>query len=131
MEKSQEMVKEFHEKFDSYVGIVPELPEDSELALRLHLIMEEQLELSVAMMDHNFVEVVKELGDLLYVAYGTAVACGADMEPIMQEIHRSNMSKLQPDGSVAYREDGKILKPDTYSPADLKPIIEKQLGETE
>jgi predicted HAD superfamily Cof-like phosphohydrolase len=120
------MVKEFHEKFDSYVGIVPELPEDSEMALRLHLIMEEQLELATAMMDHNFAEIIKETGDLLYVVYGTAIACGVDMEPIMEEIHRSNMSKLQPDGSIARREDGKILKSDTYSPADLKSIIESQ-----
>jgi predicted HAD superfamily Cof-like phosphohydrolase len=129
MERSQEMVGEFHEKFDSYVGMAPALPEDSELALRLHLIMEEQLELSVAMMDHDLVEVMKELGDLLYVSYGTAVACGVDMEPIMEEIHRSNMSKLQLDGSILRREDGKVEKPPGYSPADVKTIIEKQLGE--
>lgn len=65
---------------------------------------------------------------MLYVVYGAAVTYGIDLEPIFDEIHRSNMSKLWPDGTVQKREDGKVLKPPTYSPADLEPIL-KNLAE--
>ncbi len=35
------------------------------------------------------------------------------------EVHRSNMSKLDENGRPVYREDGKVLKSALYSPADL------------
>ena len=33
---------------------------------------------------------------------------------VAAEIHRSNMTKLGPDGKPIYREDGKILKGEDY-----------------
>ncbi|MEC4688424.1 MAG: hypothetical protein VST64_08985, partial [Nitrospirota bacterium] len=66
--------------------------------------------------------VAKELADLLYVVYGAAVSCGIDMEPVFQEVHRSNMSKL---GGYK-RADGKWVKPPTYSPASIQPILQAQ-----
>jgi predicted HAD superfamily Cof-like phosphohydrolase len=44
------------------------------------------------------------------------------MEPVFQEVHRSNMSKV---GGYK-REDGKWVKPPTYSPASLDKILEGQ-----
>ncbi|MEC4681184.1 MAG: hypothetical protein VST67_10880, partial [Nitrospirota bacterium] len=64
----------------------------------------------------------KELADLLYVVYGTAVSLGIDLEPVFKEVHRSNMSKV---GGYK-REDGKWVKPPTYSPASLEDILETQ-----
>jgi len=66
--------------------------------------------------------VAKEVADLLYVVYGTAVSCGIDMEPVFREVHRSNLSKV---GGYK-REDGKWVKPPTYSPASLGPILAAQ-----
>jgi predicted HAD superfamily Cof-like phosphohydrolase len=56
------------------------------------------------------------------VVYGTAVSLGIDMEPVFKEVHRSNMSKV---GGYK-REDGKWVKPPTYSPASLDIILEAQ-----
>lgn len=43
------------------------------------------------------------------------------------EVMRSNMSKCVPDGEGGFttvkRDDGKILKPETYSPPDLAKIM--------
>jgi predicted HAD superfamily Cof-like phosphohydrolase len=59
------------------------------------------------------------LGDLLYVVYGAGVTCGIDLEQVFEEIHRSNMSKVG-----GYKNAiGKFVKPSTYSPADLRPIL--------
>ena len=44
------------------------------------------------------------------------------MEPVFKEVHRSNMSKV---GGYK-REDGKWVKPPTYSPASLNNILESQ-----
>jgi predicted HAD superfamily Cof-like phosphohydrolase len=44
------------------------------------------------------------------------------MEPVFKEVHRSNMSKV---GGYK-REDGKWVKPSTYSPASLDHLLEAQ-----
>lgn len=45
------------------------------------------------------------------------------------EVMRSNMSKCVPDGQGGFttikREDGKVQKPDTYSPPDLVSIMRR------
>jgi len=35
----------------------------------------------------------------------------------------SNLSKLHPDGSVKYREDGKVLKPETFRAPDFADLL--------
>jgi predicted HAD superfamily Cof-like phosphohydrolase len=57
--------------------------------------------------------------DSLYVIIGTAVSYGIDIERVFDEVHRSNMTKVWPDGTVHYDEHGKVLKPLTYSRADI------------
>uniref|UniRef100_A0AAU3IBW5 Uncharacterized protein n=1 Tax=Streptomyces sp. NBC_01393 TaxID=2903851 RepID=A0AAU3IBW5_9ACTN len=61
----------------------------------------------------------KELADVLYVIYGTADLLEIPLEAVFAEVHRSNMSKVGPDGQVLRREDGKILKPTNYREADV------------
>lgn len=101
----------------------PEVPSTTICRLREALIIEETNELCEALADRNLVEIADGIGDLLYVVLGTAIACGIDIEPIFNEIHRSNMSKFI-DGVL--REDGKLVKGPSYSPANLKPILDLQ-----
>ena len=124
MTDPQEMVTEFHRKFDILVGDRPSIPEEATRQLRVRLIQEEFVELQEAMAAQDLPAVAKELGDLLYVVYGTAVSYGVDMDPVFHEVHRSNLSKV---GGYK-REDGKWVKPPTYSPADVVPLIEAQLS---
>lgn len=114
----QEQVEDFHRAFDIPVLPHPTLVE-SRIGLRLALIAEECLEWEDAADTGNLADMAKELADLLYVIYGTFAEFGLDSEAIFAEVHRSNMSKLGPGGTATYRADGKVLKPDTYSPADL------------
>jgi len=80
-------------------------------------------ELDVAIADNDPVEVADALTDLLYVIYGMGHSFGLDLQKCFDEVHRSNMSKLDEDGKPIYREDGKILKGPSYTPPNLKDII--------
>jgi predicted HAD superfamily Cof-like phosphohydrolase len=42
---------------------------------------------------------------------------------VFEEIHRSNMSKLDADGKPIYREDGKIMKSDRYFLPDIESVL--------
>jgi predicted HAD superfamily Cof-like phosphohydrolase len=119
---AQRMVQEFHEQFDIHVSPAPSVPDEPTQILRKRLIQEEFEELQEAMQEKDLPSIAKELADLLYVVYGTAVSLGIDMEPVFREVHRSNMSKV---GGYK-RADGKWVKPPTYSPASLDKILEGQ-----
>ena len=161
---------QFMDLFKQEVKKVPELPSYEVRALRAKLIFEEAVETINALgfslvnphapvdlersieltgdLQPNLVEVADGLADLHYVAYcGTGLACGIDMEPVFQEVHRSNMSKrwteedlkrvkeLHPTGVVEkygdglYRVlvDGKIMKSPSYSPARVAEILDAQI----
>jgi predicted HAD superfamily Cof-like phosphohydrolase len=87
--------------------------------LRAKLLLEEVKEYQEA---NTPEEMLDALCDILYIAYGTAIVNGWDIDSAFEEVHRSNMSKLQ-DGKPIYREDGKVLKGSNYSPPDLTPFV--------
>jgi predicted HAD superfamily Cof-like phosphohydrolase len=120
--KLQNQVKEFHEKFGLKVNDNPVIPDNDLIKLRINLIREEVAEFENELNTNSIdlCAVAKELADILYVVVGTAVSFGIDLEPVLDEVHRSNMSKVWEDGTIKRREDGKILKPPTYSPAKIK-----------
>jgi predicted HAD superfamily Cof-like phosphohydrolase len=125
MNRMQLLVKEFHDAFGVPAAERPRFIEKARRDLRIRLIKEElMVELEEAMDSGNLVAVADALGDSLVVVFGAAVEFGLDMEPIVNEIHRSNMSKLGADGKPIHRDDGKILKGPHFSPPDLEPIID-------
>ena len=123
MNDAQRMVQEFHKQFEIHVSPTPSIPDEPTRILRKRLIQEEFDELQEAMREKDLPSIAKELADLLYVVYGTAVSLGIDMEPVFQEVHRSNMSKV----GGHKREDGKWVKPPTYSPARLEDLLAAQM----
>jgi predicted HAD superfamily Cof-like phosphohydrolase len=117
----QEKVREFHKKFNILVNEKPVLIEKVDRLLRLSLIVEELNELEDAMEKNSLIDIADALGDLLYVVFGTAVSYGINMDKVFKEIHRSNMTKV----GGHKREDGKWIKPSTYSPPNLKKTLEE------
>ncbi|MCX5723320.1 MAG: hypothetical protein NTX84_02145 [Nitrospirae bacterium] len=118
----QAMVDDFHRAFDIVVSPAPTVVDGRTRELRVKLIQEEFDELKEAMESGDLPSIAKEMADLLYVVYGTAVSYGIDMDPVFREVHRSNMSKV----GGHKREDGKWVKPATYSPARIEPILAAQ-----
>lgn len=67
------------------------------------------------------------LGTLMTMVVLYALSKGYDIDGAFNEVTRSNMSKMDPTtGRAIKREDGKILKPDTFSPPNLEPFINKR-----
>ena len=122
MAGEQAMVETFHRTFDIVVNSAPAIVDGRTRELRVKLIQEEFDELKEALASEDLSSIAKEMADLLYVVYGTAVSYGIDMDPVFREVHRSNMSKV---GGYK-REDGKWVKPATYSPASIHSIVMEQ-----
>ena len=86
------------------------------------LIREEFYELMYAMRQMAFVEIDDACADLKWVIEGLCHSFGIPLQQVWDEVNRSNMSKTV-DGKLIKREDGKILKPDTYSPPDISKVL--------
>ena len=122
MADEQAMVGDFHRTFEIVLNQIPTVVDGRTRELRVKLIQEEFDELKEALAAEDLSSIAKEMADLLYVVYGTAVSYGIEMDPVFREVHRSNMSKV---GGYK-REDGKCVKPATYSPACIEPILAEQ-----
>ena len=67
-------------------------------------------------------EALKELADLVYVAFQFAAACGWELDEALDRVHKSNMSKLV-NGQPLRREDGKVLKGPNYKKPELNDLV--------
>ena len=45
-------------------------------------------------------------------------------QEVWDEVARSNLQKIGPDGKVHKREDGKVMKPEGWTPPDIKSLFE-------
>lgn len=62
--------------------------------------------------------------DLIWVTLGYCYMKGFDVGGAWAEVARSNLSKIDPaTGKVIKRNDGKVLKPEGWTPPDLKPFV--------
>jgi predicted HAD superfamily Cof-like phosphohydrolase len=127
MNAEQRMVAEFHERFGIPRSERPAWPGDDIHRVRVALIEEELAEFRNAGQTQNLLEIADALGDLLYVIYGAAVTYGVDLQPIFEEIHRSNMSKGG--DHPACRADGKVCKGDHYEAPKIAELLAAQIGE--
>lgn len=135
----QAAVMEFHRLYRVPVGLEPcELSIDR-LVLRLKLIKEEWQELLNACgyeVDHHgtlvdsrrqdIVEMADALGDIVYVCFGMAIEMGIDLNRVIAEIQRANLSKLGEDGQPIFRYDGKVLRGPNYSPPNILEVLRSQ-----
>ena len=151
---SLNQVAEFHTTFKHPVVDAPAIPAEDRCKLRVSLIQEELDELQEAIADNDMVEIADALCDIQYVLSGAILEFGLGNKfvELFNEVQRSNMSKAckseeeaqatldhykQKDGTEGYYKevdglylvfrngDHKTLKSVGYSPASLKPILDK------
>jgi predicted HAD superfamily Cof-like phosphohydrolase len=126
IEKPIAAVEKFHETYQLLSNDSPTV--DLPLAiktLRYELMKEENEEYKEAVANNDMVEVADALGDMLYILCGTIITHGMQHKigEVFEEIQRSNMSKLGPDGKPIYREDGKVMKGPNYFKPDIAKIL--------
>ena len=166
-----ESVKKFHEATLIPIGTTPAPLMPDRLKLRLSL-FDEYLELLEAsgmaewrvknikdellagidsiQVDNpqDLVEMADALGDIVVVAFGMAIEMGINLNPVLGEIMRANMSKLDENGNPLINQcgrgeceqpcmesshwpkpddpHGKVLKASGYRGPDIGPILENQ-----
>jgi len=158
MPDSLKQTFDFHSQFNVDVLASPAMPAPARSALRVNLLQEELNELKEAIASNDLVEVADALADIQYVLSGTALefGMGACYKELVDEVHRSNMSKAakteqeaqetvehyrnkdgteayyerQPDGTfnIYRRSDKKTLKSVRYSRADIRSIVNRHGG---
>lgn len=126
MKKQIEQVREFFTAFKIPIQQKPCLPSLATQDLRVRLIQEEVDEFNLAMTNEDLVEAVDAIIDQAYVVLGHAVALGvADkFELLFNEVHKSNMTKLDDKGKPVYKPCGKVGKSKNFVEPDLKAILE-------
>lgn len=124
----QRKVKDFHEMFGVEAPARMTFPQPEVVMLRARLMQEELNEWAVSMQEGDYKNAIKELADLLYVTFGTAVSMGVDIQPFFDEVHISNTTKLWPDGMVHKDAGGKVLKSPMYKKADISKIYNDVLS---
>ncbi|QNP69802.1 hypothetical protein IAG44_10305 [Streptomyces roseirectus] len=121
-----ELVREFHRAFGLDARSTPAEVAPALAEHRGKLLAEEAAEVAEVSVTGPLDRLAHELADVVYVAYGTALVHGIDLDAVLAEIHRSNMTKLGPDGEVARRADGKVLKGEHYEAPDVAAVLRRQ-----
>ena len=153
----QVAIEKFMKACGQEVKIYPGIPDEKVKQLRIKLMVEELLgakevpegvdnewgliqnksdELVKSILNNDLVGIADGIADVLYVVIGTAAAFGIDIQEVFDEVQRSNMTKAVWDETieeyvVIRNEHGKVLKPDTFSEAQLAPIIQNQIARGE
>jgi predicted HAD superfamily Cof-like phosphohydrolase len=118
-------VAAFHVAFDLPRQTLPCVDISDDLAqLRVALLQEEVV---VATNARDLVGIADALADTVYVAYGAALTYGIDLDLVLAEVHRANMSKLDSRGRPVKRADGKVVKSERYRPPDVCGALQRQL----
>lgn len=98
--------------------------------------------------DQDIVEMADALGDIVVVAFGMAIEMGVNLNRVLGEIMRANMSKLDEHGNPLINQcgrgnceqpcmdkshwpkpddpHGKVLKASGYTPPDIAPLLKTQ-----
>lgn len=137
-ERYDAKVGEFYEKAGREYKLDFNTQNVDELVLRTNLVLEEAKELYEEMFDIAFMmqtgqevpdtrveNLLKELGDVFYTAYGLAGTLGVDPDVLINRIIHSNLSKVE--GGVVLNEQGKVMKGPNYKAPNLADMA-KELG---
>ena len=81
-------------------------------------------ELTAALEENDLVQIADACGDIVWLVYVLAQRHGIDLDAVLREIYKSNMSKLGPDGKpVFYPGTNKIGKGPFYREPDIAEVL--------
>ena len=110
----------FMQACDQTVGELNE----AQYQLYLDLMDEEWRELKAALLMKDRVEQLDALLDFIVVTTGAIHSGGFDGEGGWKEVMQTNFAKIDREtGKVRKREDGKVLKPQGWTPPELEQFL--------
>ena len=134
-----EKVKEFHRVCGIETPDRPTMPDEATRILRCRLLLDETLEFirasgcSVVGSGHlgdvltthapDLAAMAQENADVRYIAHGNDLAMGVDGR-VFDAVHAANLAKA-PNGVVTRRTDGKVVKPDGWTPPDVARVLKE------
>ena len=117
----EQMLREFHKAKAVHGGLLPEQPTagvpDWVRDLREALLAEEVGELTEAVTAGDVVKIADALGDIVFVAVGTAVTYGIPFDAVLAEVFRSNMTKVNTPA------EAKLVKGPDYEPPRIAELL--------
>lgn len=123
LNKRQKMTNPFidQQTFMLACGQTTGIEHPDQYLLYLGLIDEEVKELKDST---TRVDDVDALIDIIVVTIGALQSIGVDVEGAWKEVMATNFAKIDPEtGKVRKREDGKVLKPEGWTPPDLEKYL--------
>lgn len=113
------MVKDYAKKAGQPLGY-PYEPESKLRDSRMAMVAEEFDEvLHSYHASHN----LKELADLVYVAYGYAATFGWDLTEALARVHQNNLDRMTQDNGEVIMKEGKVVKNPNTPPVNLKDLV--------
>jgi len=107
-----------HDQFKMYLKLIKEEFDELQVAQGIDLETGEQVR------EADPVETLDALLDIIVVTIGAIHSAGMDGEGGWKEVMGTNFAKVDKEtGKVRKREDGKVLKPQGWTPPDLKPFV--------
>ncbi|MEJ2043648.1 MAG: hypothetical protein P8X74_03870 [Reinekea sp.] len=110
---------EFQKMIKHEVPKSPRLLTREEFDLDVYMIRDELEEFEIAWTKKDLVNSAKEIHDVIYVACNTAIRMGLDVDAILSEVHRSNMTKSK----GGYNAAGKWQKGPDYKQPSLEQFV--------
>jgi Phosphoribosyl-ATP pyrophosphohydrolase len=101
--------------------LIGETPAIRRADFRAALIREEAKETVDAIRDFDLLGAIDGMCDLICVVYGTAIEFGIDLGPFWDEVHKTNMAKVNSLGA-------KLVKPLGWEPPDLRRVMRDVYG---
>lgn len=92
--------------------------------IRINMLRSEVGEMVRAEQKIDMPGVAGELADVIYVAIGTALEYGINIDDVFRAVHKANMAKRFPGGKFQINPiNGKALKPPRWKPANVARIL--------
>ena len=109
---------------NTFIDACDQKPSSENISLYRNLIVEEFWEFKTGDDKNDDVERLDACMDMIWVILGYCHMKGFDARSAWKEVADSNLHKIDyKTGKVIRREDGKILKPEGWTPPNLKPYV--------
>lgn len=122
MRSLQQNVWDFHRHLNRSTGTMPATIGVESQGRRKAMIEEEIAETLAALETGDIVKVADGICDSVYTLIGLAVEMGIDLDPVWDQVHRSNMAKI----NNPEHPSEKSIKPEGWVAPDVQKCLDEQ-----